>query len=113
VVLTEAAVAEKLALFAPAVTVTEAGTVTELLLLATLTVNPPLGAAAFSETVQASVPAPVMEALAQATLVTTGTPVPLRLTAADPLVEELLTMVSVPLAEPAAVGSNCTVSVAV
>jgi hypothetical protein len=112
-VLTEETAAEKAALVAPAATVTVAGTVTELLLLARLTVKPPLGAAAFRETVQASVPAPVMEAFVQESTVSTGTPVPLRLTAADPLVEELLTMVSVPLAAPAAVGSNCAVSVAV
>jgi hypothetical protein len=40
-------------------------------------------------------------------------PVPLRLMAAEPLADELLTMVSVPLAAPAAVGSNWIVSVAV
>jgi hypothetical protein len=105
--------AVKLALVAPAVTVTEAGTVTELLLLATLTVKPPLPAAALSETEQASVPAPVMDEFVQVRPVSTGTPVPLRLMGAEPLVDELLTMVSVPLAAPATVGSNCTVSVAV
>jgi hypothetical protein len=113
VVLTEAAVAEKLAVVVPAATVTEAGRVTELLLLARLTVKPPLAAAAFSDTVQASVPAPVMEELAQARLFTTGTPVPLRVTAAAPLVEELLAMFRVPLVVPATVGLNWTVSVAV
>jgi hypothetical protein len=112
-VLTEATVAEKAALVAPAVTVTEAGTVTEALLLTRLTVKPPLPAAALSETEQASVPAPVMEVFVQERPVSIGTPVPLRLIAAALLVDELLTMVSVPLAAPAAVGSNCTVSVAV
>jgi hypothetical protein len=111
--LTEETVAEKAALIAPAATVTEAGTITELLLLARLTVNPPLGAAVFSETVQASVPAPVIEAFVQVSPVRTGTPVPLRLMAAALLVDELLAKVSIPLAAPAAVGSNCTVSVAV
>jgi carbohydrate-binding DOMON domain-containing protein len=105
-VLTEEAVAEKLALVAPAATVTEAGTVTEVLSLTRLTVKLALGAAVFSVTVQASVLDPVMEELEQASPVSTGTPVPLRAMAAVPLVEELLAMVSVPLAAPAAVGSN-------
>ena len=111
--LTAAAVTEKLALVAPAATVTVAGTVTEELLLARLTENPPVAAAAFSVTVQASVAAPVTEELEQEIPVSTGTPVPPRLIAAEALVEELLAMVSVPLAAPAAVGSNCTVRVAV
>jgi hypothetical protein len=58
-------VAVKLAVVDPAATVTEAGAVTAELLLATLTANPPLGAAAFSVTVQLSVPAAVIDALAQ------------------------------------------------
>ena len=58
--MTAVAVAVKLALAAPAVTVTEVGTVTAELLLDRLTVNPPLGAAALSATVQVSVPAPVI-----------------------------------------------------
>ncbi len=62
-VLTEETVAVKLAVVAPAATVTVAGTVTAELLLARLTVNPPLAAAAFSVTVQLSVPAPVMDPL--------------------------------------------------
>ena len=64
-VVTVVAVAVKLALVAPAATVTVAGTVTAELLLARLTVNPPLGAAALSATVQLSVPAPVIVPLAQ------------------------------------------------
>jgi hypothetical protein len=40
-------------------------------------------------------------------------PVPLRLTTAVLFVDELLAMVRVPLAGPAAEGSNCTLSVAV
>jgi hypothetical protein len=67
----------------------------------------------FNDTVHASVPAPVMDELVQASPVSTGTPVPLMLMAADPLVDELLTIVSVPLAAPATVGSNWIVSVAV
>ena len=112
-VLTEETVAVKLALVAPAATVTEAGTVTAPLLLARLTANPPLAAAVFSVTVQLSVPAPVMELLLQLSALSTGTPVPLRLTAVEDPVEELLVMVSEPEAAPAVVGSNCTVSVAV
>ena len=42
-----------------------------------------------------------------------GSPVPLRLTTADPLVDELLEMVSLPVIAPVAVGSNCRLSVAV
>ena len=110
---TEATVAEKLALVAPAATVTEAGTVTEELLLARLTVSPLLAAATLSDTVQASVPAPVMDAFEQESPVSKGRPVPLSAMVAALLVEELLAMVSVPLAAPAAVGSNCTVRVAV
>ena len=112
-VLTEATVAEKLALVAPAATVTEAGTVTEELLLARFAANPPLAAAVFRVTVHGSEPAPVMDESAQESPESTGTPVPVRATAAVPLVEELLEMVSVPLAAPADVGANWTVSVAV
>jgi len=64
-VVTEETVAVKAAVVAPAATVTEAGTVTDELLLARFTVNPPLGAAALSATVQESVPAPVIDPLAQ------------------------------------------------
>jgi hypothetical protein len=75
-VLTEETVAVKLAVVAPAVTVTLAGTTTAALLLATLTANPPLGAAAFSVTVQLSVPAPVIDPLAQVEALNTGKLVP-------------------------------------
>ncbi len=64
-VVTEETVAVKAAVVAPAATITVAGTVAALLLLAKLTVNPPLGAAALSATVQESVPAPVIDPLAQ------------------------------------------------
>jgi hypothetical protein len=97
----------------PAATVTEAGTVTAVLLLARATVNPPLAAATFSNTVQLSVPAPVIDPLAQLRALSNGTPDPLRLTTVDVPLEELLVSVSVPEAAPAAVGSNCTVRVAV
>jgi hypothetical protein len=99
-------VAEKLALVAPAATVTEAGTVTAELLLARLTVNPLLAAAAFSVTEQASVPEPVMDAFVQETAISTGTPVPARLITLEAPDEELLASVSVPEAAPAAAGSN-------
>ena len=48
-----AAVALKLALAAPAATVTEAGTVSDVLLLASVTLEPPVGAVWASVTVQA------------------------------------------------------------
>jgi hypothetical protein len=112
-VLTAVAVAVKLALVAPDATVTDDGTLTAELLLATLTAKPPLAAAALKVTEQLSVPAPVIEPLVQLNPVSTGTPVPLRLTAVELPVEELLVKVNDPEAAPAAVGSNCTVSVAV
>jgi hypothetical protein len=57
-------------------------------------VKPPLAAAAFSDTVQLSVPAPVMDPLLQRSALSTGTPVPLRLTTVEDPVEELLVKVS-------------------
>lgn len=99
-------VAAKVALVAPAATVTDEGTATAELLLAKLAVKPPLAAAAFKETVQVSVAAPVMEELAQVSAESTGTPVPVRLTALEAPDEELLVKVSVPVTAPAAVGSN-------
>jgi hypothetical protein len=112
-VLTAVTVVVKGALVEPAATVTEAGTVAAVLLLARLTTNPPVAAAAFSVTVQLSVPAPVIEPLEQVSPVNTGTPAPLRLTAVDAPVDELLVTVNVPEAAPAVVGSNCTVKIAV
>jgi hypothetical protein len=111
--LTEDTVAVKLALVAPAATVTEAGTVTALLLLARLTAKPPVAAAVFRVTVQLSVPAPVIEPLVQLSPLSTGTPVPLRPTTVEVPLEELLVNVSEPETAPAVAGSNCTVSVAV
>jgi hypothetical protein len=64
-VLTEDTVAVKPAVVAPAATVTLAGTATAELLLARLTAKPPVAAGAFSVTVQLSVPAAVIDALAQ------------------------------------------------
>jgi hypothetical protein len=113
VVLTAETVAEKAALVAAAATVTVAGTVTDELLLARLTANPPLGAAPFSVTVQLSVPAPVSDELEQESELSVARPVPLRATVAAPPEEALLDIVSDPVAAPAVVGSNCTVSMAV
>jgi hypothetical protein len=62
-VLTADAVAVNVADVAPAATVTEAGTVTAVLLLANVTGSPAVPAAAVSVTVQESVPAPVIDAL--------------------------------------------------
>jgi hypothetical protein len=109
--LTEATLAVKLALVAPPATVTDAGTVTPELLLARLTANPPLAAAAFSATVQLSVPAPDIELLAQFSPLNRGTPLPFKLTTVDDPVDESLLSVSVPAAAPVAVGANCTVNI--
>jgi len=99
------------ALLEPAATVTEAGTVTELLLLESATETPPAGAAAFRVTVQASVAEPTKEEPAQVSELRVAMAVPVRLTAVGDPETELLEMVSVPLAAPAAEGANCTVSV--
>ena len=64
---TAATVAVKFPLVAPPCTVIEVGTVAALSLLARLTANPPVGAAALRVTVQESLPAPVMEEFAQFT----------------------------------------------
>jgi hypothetical protein len=96
-VVTEATVAVNPALVAPAATVTVAGTETAALLLAKLTLSPPLGAAEVKVTVQASAPAPVRDALLHESalnddVVGVAAPVPLRLITALPLVEELVVM---------------------
>jgi hypothetical protein len=87
-------VAAKVALVAPAATVTETGTVTAALFVARLTVNPPLGAAAFSVTVQLSVPAPVIDPLVQLSPLSTGTPMPSSPTFFEAPSTELLVSVS-------------------
>jgi hypothetical protein len=112
-VLTAETVAVKLAPVAPAATVTLDGRVTTGLLLARLTVKPPLAAAAFNVTVQLSVPEPVIDKPAQLSPLNTGTPVPPRLTTVEVPVEELLVSASCPVAEPAVVGSNSILRVAV
>ena len=78
-------------------TVTVAGTVTAALLLDRLTLSPPLGAAALSLTVQASVPDPVMDPPLQESAFNAAgaaVPVPLRAMIALALIEELLAMVN-------------------
>jgi len=64
-VLTVETVAMKLAVVDPAATITEDGSVTAAALLERLTAWPPVLAAAFSVTVQGSVPGPVIEPIAQ------------------------------------------------
>ena len=94
---TDDTVAVNAALVAFAGTVTLAGTVTAVLLLDRLTTSPPLAADAFSVTVQASVPDPVMEPLLQEMPLNaagTAVPVPLRVITAAAPVEELLLMLS-------------------
>lgn len=113
--LTAETVAVNVALVEPAATVTVAGTAIALLLLVTLTVVPPLGAAAPSSTVQLSVPEPVIAALLQvipssaAELLglAASTPVPLRVMTVVGVPDELLVIVSCPAAAPVLPGLNC------
>ena len=102
--LTAEALAEKLALVAPAATATEEGTVTADELLDRLTTWPPVGAAAFSVTVQLSVAAVVSEAEVQLSLLGIACPVPLSAIIDVVPVEELLVKVTDPLVVPAVVG---------
>ncbi len=111
--LTADTVAEKLALVAPAATVTDDGTVTAVSLLDRLTAWPPVPAAAFSVTAQVSVPAPVIDPVVHVKPLSTGCPVPLRLMVDVAPLDELLISVTVPLTAPAAVGLNTISSVAV
>jgi hypothetical protein len=90
---TDDTVAVNPALLASAGTVTVAGTVTAALLLARLTLKPPVPAAAVSVTVQLSLPDPVIDALLQESALNVpapAVPVPVRLITAVPLVDELL-----------------------
>jgi hypothetical protein len=111
-VLTEAAVAVNAALAAPAGIETDAGTVTALVLLASATLTPPAGAAVFRTIVHEPEPAPVNDVVPHEMPLSMATPVPLRLIDTAAFVEELVASVSIPLAAPAAVGLNCTVSAA-
>ncbi len=115
-VVTAVAVAVNEAVVALAATVTEAGTVTALLLLESVTARPPEPAAALSVTVQASVVAPLSDALLHETALSTpaaAVPFPLSVTTLVPPVPALLLIVMDPLAAPVLVGAKCTVSVAV
>lgn len=114
VVLTEPTDAVKVVLLAPVGTFTEAGTETDKLLLASPTFTPPLGAAPLRVTLQASLPDPVNDELLHDRTLNPGmvtVPMPLRLITVTGLLDELLTMLSWPVAAPAVVGSNCTASV--
>jgi len=103
---TAVTVAMKLAEVPPAATLVAAGTVTAASLLVRLTVRPPIGAAEFSVTAQLSVPAPVIDPLAQVTLVNFGTPLPSRpIRHRDPLLA-LVAKSSSPVSDPVAEGSN-------
>jgi len=105
-VFTAVTVAVKLAEVPPAATLVVAGTATAALLLVRFTVRPPVGAAEFSVTAQLSVPAPVIDPLAQVTLVNLGTPLPCRpIRLRVPLVA-LLVKSSSPVSDPVAEGSN-------
>jgi hypothetical protein len=104
--LTDATFAVNVALVAVAGTVTELGTVTAELLLASATLRPPEGADPDRLTVQESASDPVMEVLPQLIELTVGVivvPVPLTLTMAE---GALLEIVNCPVTEFAAVGSN-------
>ena len=106
VVLTEATLAVNAALVAVAGTVTEAGTVTAPLLLARLTLTPPVGAEPERLTEHESASAPVIDALVHCTALTVGittVPVPLTVAIAD---GALLEIVNCPLMELALGGSN-------
>src|ERR1700677_57847 len=102
-------VAVKLAVVAPAATVTLAGTLTTESLLVRLTAKPPLAAGVFNVTVQLSVPAALIDPLAQLNPLSPDMPLPLRLITVDAPLEELLARVNEPEVAPATVGSNCTV----
>lgn len=105
-VVTDATVAVNDALLAVAGTVTEPGTVTELLLLARVTVTPPVGAEPERLTVHVSESVPVIDVDPQETALTVGaTAVPVPLTLTDAL-GALLEIVNCPVVEVAVVGSN-------
>lgn len=111
---TDVAVAVKLAPMDPCGICTAAGAVTAAALLARFTVNPPTGAALLSVTVQASVPDPVNEPLAQVSELSVGriaiVPVPLSPMARVPPPAALLASVKIPVTAPAAEGVKWTVT---
>jgi len=91
---------------APAATVTDAGTVTAALLLARVTARPPVAAAAFRVTVQASIAAPATELLVHVTAVGTGVPVPLRAIVSIGFEDAWVVTVRLPVTAPVAVGAT-------
>ena len=112
-VVTALAVTIKDPLDAPAGIVKAAGTVNAGALLSRPTEMPPAGAAALRDTVQLSLPAPVMLALLQESPLNTpgaASPVPLRLTVPFHSPATLVAMLRVPVAAPLVVGSNFTCS---
>ena len=109
---TALAVAVKAALEAPAATVTEAGTVTALLLLARLT-RVPTVTGPVSVTVHASVTAPVSDPPVQETPLTVGGACPVPVSVIVGVLGALLLISTVPLTAPDSAGSNPTVSTAV
>lgn|GEM_PF-5618231 len=83
----------KLTLDVPADTVTDAGTVTELLLLARLTTIPPLGATEANDTVQLFTAGPVTDAFAHVnpdSVAPAPEPLPCNFTVPETLVDELV-----------------------
>jgi len=111
VIVTAATVAVKLALVAPAGTVTVAGAVTALLLLLKSTVTPPAPAAEFSVTVHESGIAPVATTSAQLRELRSAedaavVPVPERATTNEPPVDASLVISKLPVAAPVALGLN-------
>jgi hypothetical protein len=108
-------VAVKLTVVAPAARVTEAGSVTEELLLDRSKMAPPVAAAALTVTVQRSVVEVVKDVLAHVMPVASGSPIPVKVMAAVVPAELLLSlvMVNLPVTAPAAVGSKLTVNAVV
>jgi hypothetical protein len=115
-VVTVVAAAVNAALLDPAGISTVAGTVTAAELLARLTLIPPVGAAPFSVTVQASVADPVKEPFAQLNEESSGriaiVPEPLSAIAIVPPFVALLVTVNTPFVAPVVVGLNCTLTTA-
>jgi hypothetical protein len=107
------AVNVNVALLWPEATDTDAGTFTAVLLLDKLTDIPLLSAAVFSVTVHRSDPDPVIEPVAQLSALMIGTPLPDSPTLRGRLSEELLFSDSCPVIVPAALGANCTSTLAV
>lgn len=113
-VVTAETVAVNPALVAPEGTVTDPGTLTELLLLNRLTVEPPPPAAAERVTEHASTPEPMNELCVHDSELTPAIlpdpesePLPCKLIFREGLVEELVVTISCPVASPCVVGVNC------